>query len=79
MSSIPLVYDVLRYRGLLKGRLSCHSVFILAESSICARGGCKPKKRVRSNATLRGQLLRNHFGLREEQKVVTAAGFRVCP
>jgi hypothetical protein len=28
--------------------------------------------------TLRGQLLRNHFGLCEEQKVVAAAGFRVC-
>jgi hypothetical protein len=37
------------------------------------------RKPVRSNATLRGQLLRNHFGLREEQKVVTAPGFRVCP
>jgi hypothetical protein len=37
------------------------------------------RKPVRNNATLRRQLLRNHFGLREEQKVVSAPGFRVCP
>jgi hypothetical protein len=36
------------------------------------------RKPVRSNAALRRQLLRNHFGLCEQQKVIAAAGFRVC-
>ena len=39
--------------------------------------GRRPATRIGGSA-LRRHLLRNHFGLREEQKVVTAAGFRVC-
>src|SRR5208337_1916188 len=45
MSSIPLVYDVLSYRALLKGRLSCHAVFILAQHFVRSITYCDPLTR----------------------------------
>jgi hypothetical protein len=43
-----------------------------------AASGHSALRPIGQRPTLRGHLLRNRFGLGEEQKVVTSTGFRIC-